>query len=63
MVCPVIGSGSGTPEAKHVRSLLLLTKLTEALGHRTWDRQFVRLEAGALSIVDKAMTDGKPGEM
>jgi hypothetical protein len=30
MVCPVIGSGSGTLEAKHARSLFLLTKLTEA---------------------------------
>lgn len=33
MVCPVIGSGSCTLEAKHVRRLFLLTKLTEALGH------------------------------
>lgn len=33
MVCPVIGSGSCTLEAKHVRRVFLLTKLTEALGH------------------------------
>ena len=33
MVCPIIASGSCTLEAKHVRHLFLLTKLTEALGH------------------------------
>lgn len=33
MVCPIIASGSCTLEAKHVRRLFLLTKLTEAPGH------------------------------
>jgi hypothetical protein len=41
-----------------VRCLFLLTKLTEALGHLTFDRRLVRLDAGALSIVDMGTTDG-----
>jgi hypothetical protein len=56
MVCPVIGSGSRTLEAKHVRHLFLLTKLTEALGHLTWDRRFVRLERDQF-----AAAGGPPG--
>lgn len=58
MVCPVIGSGSRTLEAKNVRRLFLLTKLTGAVGHLTFDRRFERLEAGALSIVDMGTTGG-----
>lgn len=61
MVCPVIGSGSRTLEAKNVRHLFLLTKLTEALEHLTVDCRPVCLDAGVLSIVDMGTTGGYVG--